>query len=148
MLPDHTKSVKFFCRIDPSAVVAILIALLSMFMADTSGHTHARFVVELPQASYSVRMPGVQREDALTVAITREGKVFLNNERINPTELTGKIEEHLRSGAERNVYIRADFRAHYREVADVLHRVREAGVEKVGLLTEQRRPEVSWPLEP
>jgi len=140
MLPEHTRSVKFFCRVDPSAVASILIALLWLFMTEHITHVHGGVPVLLSPASHSVPLAGAEREDALTVAITRDGKVFLNLDQINPNALTGKIEEHLQGGAEKTVYIKADARVHYREVAQVLNCLREAKIEKVGLLTQQRRP--------
>ncbi len=38
------------------------------------------------------------------------------------------------------VYFRADARAHYGTVMDAIDAVRTAGVEEVGMLTEQQQP--------
>jgi biopolymer transport protein ExbD len=97
-------------------------------------------IVDLPEASNSAAMQGARREDSLLVAVQRDGKVYLDTTQMkSPEDLIARIREGLSLGAERKVYIKADRRAHYRAVAQVVDAVHKAGVERVGLLTEQRR---------
>jgi biopolymer transport protein ExbD len=128
------------CAIDASAFVAILLALLFTFMADGLPHVHQGISVDLAWTDHSKAMPGAMREDAVIVAVQRDGKIFLDTTQIKaPEDLATKISERVRLGGERKVYIKADARAHYRAVAEVVDALHNAQVERIGLLTEQRK---------
>ena len=91
----------------------------------------------LPQVSHAVLMTHANREDAMIVTIFRDDRVFYRSELVRSSELPAKIRQSLNQGAEREVYIRADARARYGWVAEVLDGIRSAGVEKIGFLVEQ-----------
>ncbi len=84
-------------------------------------------------------MPDADKEDALLVAITRDGKVFFGSDQISPDQLTNKVKDKIANKVDKTVYIRADARTKYGNVVEVVDNVRSAGVDKVGLLTEQRK---------
>ena len=71
--------------------------------------------------------------------ILRSGDVFFGNEKLTPDQLPGKIREGLRQGAERKVYIKADARAKYGKVAQVLDGVRAARIYNIAFLVDQRK---------
>lgn len=77
-----------------------------------------------------MKMLAANREDAIVVAIMRDGKVFFGNELVTAEQLPEKIREWLSHYAERKVYIKADARARYGTVWTVLEAVRSAGVER------------------
>jgi biopolymer transport protein ExbD len=58
-------------------------------------------------------MMRAKREDALIVAIMRDGQVFFGNDRMPAEELAAKISERLNHRGERNIYIRVDARVLY-----------------------------------
>ena len=91
-------------------------------------------------------MIGATREDALIIAILRDGAVFLGTDHVTPEELPGKIAMALSQGAERNIYIRADARARCKSINPILEVVQSLGVLNVGILTDQRR--TSYPAQP
>ena len=53
--------------------------------------------------------------------------------------LTGKVRDRLTNRANKEVYLKADARAHFGNVVQVVDAVRAAGVDDLGLLTEQRK---------
>ncbi len=53
-------------------------------------------------------------------------------------ELTNKVKDRLADKPDKRIFIRADMRAKYGAVVDVVDNVRAAGVDDVGLLTEQK----------
>ena len=78
-------------------------------------------------------------EDALMEAITRDGRIFFDDSQIaNPGELPLRIQKRIGPGAPPTVYIQADIRAHYRHVVRVIDCLHDAGMQKIGLLTEPR----------
>jgi len=95
--------------------------------------------VDLAKTDNPVQMPDAEREDALVVAITKDGKVFFGADQIEPDQLTSKVKDRLATRADKKVYIRADARTRYGNVVEVVDNVRSAGVDELGLLTEQRR---------
>jgi biopolymer transport protein TolR len=100
---------------------------------------------DLAQADHPISMPKAVREDAMVVAVMRDGKVFFGTDRIKPWNLPVKIRDSVSHGAERKVYIKADARAKYGAVKDVLDGVRSSGIEKIGFLVERRRTPDSVP---
>jgi biopolymer transport protein ExbD len=89
-------------------------------------------------------MGNAYREDALLVSVTRDGKIYLGITYVDPHTLTDEIRKRLTEGAERKVYIKADARARYRVVAEVIDSAQRAGLEEIGLIT-QPQPNASAP---
>ncbi len=79
------------------------------------------------------------REDAMIVTIMRNGDVFFRNDRVSPDRLAEAIRVQVERGSERKVYIRADARALYRNVKQVLDAIQEAGLVNVSFLVDRRR---------
>ncbi len=119
-----------------TVILAALFRLGSFVQPSPSRHRS----VDLPRVWHPVSMAHANREDAMTVTIARDDQVFFRSDRVRPDQLPAKIRESIAQGAERKVYIRADLRAKYGWVAEVLGNVRLAGVEKIGFLVYERRP--------
>jgi biopolymer transport protein ExbD/biopolymer transport protein TolR len=81
-------------------------------------------------------MQDANREDALLIAIQRDGRIWFDKETITSDRLAAKIRERLGNGSEPKVYIRVDARAKYGTVLEVLNRVRFAGVENIAFLVD------------
>jgi biopolymer transport protein TolR len=58
-------------------------------------------------------MRAALKEDALIVAVERDGRVFVSRDGTSLADLPGKIREGLSRGAQNKVYIKADARAKY-----------------------------------
>jgi biopolymer transport protein ExbD len=137
VLPKHTRSVKLFCNIDASPLAAVLFVLLVVTMIGESAPRYG-YGPELPHIGHAVSMPGALREDAMVIVVMRDGSVYFGADKVIVDRVPTKIQHCLKDRTvERKVYIRADGRAWYGTVKDVLDGVRAAGVEKVGFLLEQ-----------
>ncbi len=66
------------------------------------------------------------------------GEIYFGTDRVTLDELTNKVKDRLANKVDKQVFIRADMRAKYGSVVDVVDNVRSAGVDDVGLLTEQK----------
>ncbi len=84
-------------------------------------------------------MQDADKEDALLVAITRDDKVFFGTDKINVDELTEKIKDRLANRTDKTVFLKADMRAKFGWVVEVVDNVRAAGVDQLGLLTDQKK---------
>ncbi len=78
------------------------------------------------------------------MAVTRNGQIFLSpgNKQVNADDLPDKVRDLLTNRTDKTVYIKADKRAKYEGVEDVIDNLRAAGVNDLGLLTEGRNCQV------
>ena len=95
--------------------------------------------VDLAKANNPIQMPDADKEDAIIVAVMRDGKIFFDTQQVTAEELTTKVRDRLQNRPDKRVYVKADARAKYKAVVDVVDNVRSAGVDQLGLLTEQKR---------
>jgi biopolymer transport protein ExbD/biopolymer transport protein TolR len=82
-------------------------------------------------------MTEADRDDAVLVAVTRDGNFFLGQDRVTLEELASKVSDMVSSRLDKTVYVKSDFRAKYGNVVQVVDTIRAAGVDRVGLLTER-----------
>ena len=124
--------------INVTPMVDVMLVLLIIFMVITPMLQKSR-PVELAKTTNPIQMPDADKEDALLVAVMRTGDVFFGNDKISPDQLTGKIKDRIANRADKRVYIRADARAKFGRVVEVVDNIRAAGVDQLGLLTDQRK---------
>jgi biopolymer transport protein ExbD/biopolymer transport protein TolR len=74
----------------------------------------------------------------VTIAVTRDGKIFLGADQVQPDDLGPKVSAKLENKTDKEVFLRADNRAMYGRVMDAVDGIRDAGVSQLGLLTEKR----------
>jgi biopolymer transport protein ExbD/biopolymer transport protein TolR len=133
-------SVKPISKIDVSAFGSVLLFLLALFMVPGLMYVDLpRNLVDLPKVGHPISVPHARREDAILVAIMRNGDVFLDGHRVFYGGLPDRIRMKLKNGSEGIVYVQADTRGKYRDVKDVLDQVRSSGVQHVVFLADQRK---------
>jgi biopolymer transport protein TolR len=125
-------------NINVTPMVDVMLVLLIIFMVVTP-MLQKGVTVELAKVNNPVQMQDADKEDALVVAVMRDGKVFFGNDQIAPDTLTQKIKDRLSNKVDKKVFVRADARAKYGTVVEVVDNVRSAGVDDLGLLTDQRK---------
>jgi biopolymer transport protein ExbD/biopolymer transport protein TolR len=124
-------------NINVTPMVDVMLVLLIIFMVITP-MLQKGVPVQLAKTDNPMQMPDAEKENALVVAVQRDGTIFFDTQKVGPAELTDKVKERLASRADKRVYVRADARAKYKAVVEVVDNVRSAGVDELGLLTEQR----------
>jgi biopolymer transport protein ExbD/biopolymer transport protein TolR len=93
--------------------------------------------VELANTANPLDMKEADREDAVLVAVTRDGLFYLGQDRVDIDDLASKVNDLLTGRIDKTVFVRSDRRAKYGAVVQVVDSIRAAGVDKVGLLTER-----------
>jgi biopolymer transport protein ExbD len=128
--------------INVTPMVDVMLVLLIIFMVITPMLQHG-VTVEMVKAKNPIAMKDADKEDAVMVGITRDGKVVLSpgNTQLLPSDLPNKVKDLLTNRLDKTVYIKADMRAKYELVEDVIDNLRAAGVDQLGLLTEQINPQ-------
>ena len=121
--------------IDVSGFLAVMVALLFLLMpwtvVDRKGGS-----VELAPALHSVYSAGAAREDALIVAISRDGSFYFRDMKIAPEQLEAQIRSGVQDGAWAKVYLSVDRNAKYANVRLALEQIQRAGVERIFFITE------------
>jgi biopolymer transport protein ExbD/biopolymer transport protein TolR len=119
-------------------MVDVMLVLLIIFMVITP-MLQKGVTVDLAKVNNPTQMPDADKEDALVVAVMRDGDIFFGNDRVAADQLTNKIKDRIANRVNKVVYLRADARAKYKSVVEVVDNVRAAGVDDLGLLTEQKK---------
>jgi biopolymer transport protein ExbD/biopolymer transport protein TolR len=125
--------------INVTPMVDVMLVLLIIFMVITPMLSKGQ-TVELTKASNAVAMKEADAEDAIIVAVTRNGELFLmpGNTRTSAEEIPGKVSDLLTGRLDKTVYVKSDARAKYGAVQDVVDYLRAGGVDELGLLTESQ----------
>ncbi len=124
--------------INVTPMVDVMLVLLIIFMVITPMLTKG-VSVDLVRTHNARAMQDEEKEDAVVVGVTRDGNIFLSpgNLRTTADQLPPKVKDLLTSKVDKTVYIKADARARYEKVEDVVDNLRAAGVDAIGLVTEQ-----------
>jgi biopolymer transport protein ExbD/biopolymer transport protein TolR len=122
--------------INVTPMVDVMLVLLIIFMV----------ITPMLQKGVSVTMARVQnprdmqdadKEDAVVLAITKDGKIYLGSDPIAADQITTTVKDKISSKLDKTVYVKSDLAAKYGVVASVVDNVRAAGVDSLGLLTER-----------
>jgi biopolymer transport protein ExbD/biopolymer transport protein TolR len=138
---------KISSDINVTPMVDVMLVLLIIFMVVTPMLQHG-VSVDLAKVNNPDQMPDADKEDALLVSVMRDGKVYFGTDQISTDSLTGKVKDRLVNKTDKRVYVKADARARFGTVVEVVDSVRAAGVDDLGLLTEQRKTTPSAPAAP
>ena len=124
-------------NINVTPMVDVMLVLLIIFMVITP-MLQNKVAIDMAKVENATAMPDADKDDAIVVAVTRDGAVFLGQNKVDPSQLGGLVRDKLADKTDKTIYVRADARAQYKAVEDAIDDVRTAGVEEVGLLTQKR----------
>jgi len=125
-------------NINVTPMVDVMLVLLIIFMVITP-MLQNKVNIDLAKTDNPVAMPDADKEDAIVVAVTRDGRLFLGQNPVAAAELGGKVRDMIADKPGKQIFVRADARAKFLDVENAIDDVRTAGVDSVGLLTEKRQ---------
>jgi len=137
-LPSRAGDRRVLSEINVTPLVDVMLVLLIIFMV-TTPMLQRGTDVQLPQAEQSEP----KEEERITLTLTREGRLYLNNQEIPRANLRHRLMALTRN-RERVVHFRGDAQVPYGLVIEVMDALKAAGIETVGMITE--RP--SGPVRP
>lgn len=123
-------------NINVTPMVDVMLVLLIIFMVITP-MVQNKVNVDLVRTVDATPMPDADHEDAVVVAVTRDGKVYLGANQVASADLGPRITDMLQNKTNKEVYLRADQRSNYGVVMDAIDNIRTSGVDTLGVLTEQ-----------
>jgi biopolymer transport protein ExbD len=118
----------------PMADIMLVLLIIFMVVTPMLQKTHQ---VDLAPVKNPHDMKDADRDDAIVVAVTRDGSIYLGNNKVNKQEITGQIKDQISNKLDKTVYVKSDARAKYGDVVAIVDEIRSAGVDQLGLLTEK-----------
>ena len=134
----RNEGAKVNSNINVTPMVDVMLVLLIIFMVVTP-MLQKGISVDMAKVNNPEQMPDADKEDALLVSVTRDGKVYFGSEQTTIDNLTTKVKDRLANKMDKRVYVKADMRARFGSVVLVVDSVRAAGVDDLGLLTDQKK---------
>ncbi len=122
----------------------IMLVLLIIFMVITP-MLQKGMTVDMARTETAIDMPSADRDDAVIVAVTRSGDIFLGTQRTPIDQITSLVRDRISTRVDKTVFIKSDARALYGDVVRLVDEVRAAGVDNVGLLTDRIERETPPP---
>ena len=124
-------------RLRASLIVTILAALPGAVFSQNRP-LQAGVSVQLPITAGAVPIPKADSQDALVVALTADGAIYLGVDRVTTATLADRVQKLLAARSDKTLYIKADARVPYARVVEVMDAVRTSGVELLTFLTAQQ----------
>ena len=125
-------------EINVTPFVDVMLVLLVIFMV-TTPILYQGVDVNLPKTE-SRPMPSLDRERKVVVTLNGSGEIFIEKERYSLDQLRIEIRklmaERGKNLTDEDVFLRADSSVPYGTVVEVMSEIRNAGVQKIGLITE------------
>ena len=121
--------------INVTPLVDVMLVLLIIFMVTAPMMQHG-IKVDLPKTeSKSIK----SQEDPLVLSITKKRIIYIENYKVELGDLENKLGKIFAQRAAKEVFLQADKDVPYGFVIEVMSRVKEAGITKVGMITEPLR---------
>jgi len=124
-------------NINVTPMVDVMLVLLIIFMVITP-MLQNKVAIDLAKVDNATLMPDADKSDSVVVAVTRDGALYLGQDRVDPSQLGSMVRDKLAEKTDKMIFFRADARAQFKAVEDAIDDVRTAGVDEVGLLTQRR----------
>lgn len=125
----------------------IMLVLLIIFMVVTPMLTKD-IPVDMASVENPREMQDADKEDAIVVAITRDGRIYIGNTQMQKEDLTGQVKDRISTRIDKTVYVKSDARAKYGDVVAIVDEIRSAGVDQLGLLTQKLEKGAPTPRPP
>ena len=118
-------------QINVTPLVDVMLVLLVIFMV-TAPIIQQGVQVNLPQTRSSA-IPGT--EEHLVVTIAKNGRIYLNDNAMSLAELGEKLRAIKKLDANKQIYLRADQDVRYGTVMQTIAAIKQAGIERLGMVT-------------
>src|SRR5271167_21573 len=125
----------------------IMLVLLIIFMVVTP-MLQKGVSVDMAKVNNAEDMQNADKDDAVILAVTRDGKMYLGSKQITLDEITTAVKDQIANRLDKTVFVRSDARAKYGDVVKAVDEVRSAGVDNLGLLTEKNQKKGEAPAPP
>ncbi|WP_432726320.1 ExbD/TolR family protein [Variovorax sp. W6] len=119
-------------EINMTPLVDVMLVLLIIFIITVPVMKHA-VNIDLPRATSEPEQPKPQN---ILFSVTADGSYYWNEQKIDDSELPGRLAAEAAKEPQPELHIRGDKAVRYERVAKAMSEAREAGVRKIGFVTE------------
>src|SRR3974377_1360913 len=116
----------------PMADIMLVLLIIFMVVTPMLQKTHQ---VDLAPVNNPRDMKEADKDDAIVVAVTRDGSLYMGNSKITKEDITGQIKDRIANKLDKTVYVKSDARAKYGDVVAVVDEIRSAGVDSLVFLS-------------
>jgi biopolymer transport protein ExbD len=135
-MPLKGKSPEESADINVTPLCDVMLVLLIIFMVITP-MLQKNVSVDMVKTQHAQEMDAENKTNAVTLAVTRDGRVYLGRKLIPMDSVTSQVTAAISHNIDKTVFLRADARAKYGDVLDVVNALRAANIQDLGMLTEQ-----------
>jgi biopolymer transport protein ExbD/biopolymer transport protein TolR len=128
--------------INVTPMVDVMLVLLIIFMVITPMLSKG-VSVDMAKTKNPIPMQAADKSDAIVIAVNRDGRTWLGTTQTPAADLAPKVKDLLTNRLDKTVFVKSDARARYEKVVEVVNNLRSAGVDQLGLLTEQIQDKTS-----
>lgn len=122
----------FMSEINVTPLVDVMLVLLIIFMV-TAPMLMQGVEVNLPQTTTKNIKT---KEEPLMLTVNKEKEIFIEKHRITLDNLEIKIQKIFENRRDKEILLRADKEVPYGFVIKVIAKVKQAGIDKLGMVTE------------
>ena len=116
-------------------LIDVMLVLLIIFIVTAPLLTHS-IKINLPKATTQVNL---EKPETVTLSIDGSGNLFWDNNRIDEAQLAVNLAGAARQNPQPELHLRAEKTTQYQRLAEVMSAAQNAGVVKIGFITEPRR---------
>src|SRR5512139_1723238 len=99
-------SLEAVCDINVTPMVDVMLVMLIIFMVITPMLSKG-VSVDLAKTMNPIALPDADKEDAVVVAVSRDGRVYLGSAQTNPEELPGKVKDLLTGRLDKTCFVKS-----------------------------------------
>jgi biopolymer transport protein ExbD/biopolymer transport protein TolR len=123
-------------EINVTPMADVMLVLLIIFMVVTP-LLQKSTSVNLAQTRYAEDREDADKDDAIMVAVTADGKYYLGVTEMNLVDIGPEVQRLIKDRPKKIMYVKSDARAQYGNVVELVDAVRASGVDQIALITER-----------
>jgi len=125
--------------INVTPMADVMLVLLIIFMI-TTPLLQSGITVNLPKAKNPLDAPEADSNEAVVIAVNREGRLYLKKTPTSDEDLYNYLQNRFSGGEiNRTIFLKADTALSYGRVVQIVNGCRRSGVERIGLMAEKEK---------